>query len=407
MAFNYQALRTMGHTRGAEPGECLAAMQAIRDGDTESWYAAWFRMGKCCEEWAERSTDARSCGHAYLRASNYYRCSEFFLNPGDERKIPAYNISAGMFQRGLIALGIRHEIWDVPYEDATMRAYFFPGDSGKPLIMVCGGYDSTNEESFFWIGSAAIERRYPCIMFEGPGQSNMIRKYGIIFTPAWEKPVRCIIDYAEGRKSELFMSRKILFGISLGGRLVPRAAALEKRIDALVIFGGAFYDVYQTALNQGPLIACYIHRMGMKRVFNIFAWLKSKKDIGLRWAINNGCWTMHVDNAYDLINQFHSYDLGDYAEAIACDVLILHGEGDHFYNEKAMLPFTDRMINARSIRHHTFRFREGSSAHCQAGALEQAAMVFFDWVKAIGEEKSDKTNMPAFNPSSEGRTQSA
>ncbi|MBN2298877.1 MAG: hypothetical protein JXM72_09790 [Deltaproteobacteria bacterium] len=382
-AFHYQALRTMGHTLGADPGECLLAIGTIRDKDPDSWYEGWQKIGKQCEEWAEKALDDQSKGQAYLRASNYCRSSEFFLHPCDARKIATYNKSAAMFVKGISSLKIQHEVWHVPYENASMRVYFFPGDAGKPLILVCGGYDSTNEESFFWIGQAAVARGYPCIMFEGPGQSNMIRQYNIKFTPAWERPVKSVLDYTEKQKPELASSKKILFGISLGGRLVPRAAACEKRIDALVIFGGAFYDAHRTALNQAPYIARLIYSLGLKKLFNLLSRVKVRHDIALNWAINNGCWTMEADNAYDLIKNFHLYNLDDYADDITCDVLLLHGENDHFYCEKDMLPFRNRLINARSFTMHTFRSNDGSAAHCQAGAIRQAELVFFDWIRRV------------------------
>ena len=383
-AFHYQVLRTMGHQLGANPGECLAAIAGIRDGDAESWYASWDAMGRFCEDAAKHALDSITQGKAYLRACNYYRNSEFFLQPPDQRKMSTYDKSAAMFVKGISALGIAHEVWAIPYEDARMRVYYFPGQADKPLIMICGGYDSTNEESFFWIGHGVIERGYPCIMFEGPGQSNLIRQYDMKFTPEWEKPVKAVLDYAENKQPELIFRKKVLYGISLGGRLVPRAAAYEKRIDAVVIQGGAAYDAHRAALNLMPLLARIIYHLGLRYLFNILAGFKAKCDIGLRWAINNGCWTIGVASAFDLVKIFRSYSLDDYIEKITCDVLIMNGECEHFYNpESDSAPFKNRLTCARSFTHHLFRGQEGAAAHCQAGALEQAEQVFFDWVGLI------------------------
>ena len=380
-AFHYQTLRTMGHPLGANPGECLAAIAGIRDGNAESWYEGWHAMGRRCEGWAQSSPDRITQGKAYLRASNYYRTSEFFLHPSDERRITTYDRSAALFVKGLDALGIRHAVWDIPYADARMRAYFFPGQEGKPLIMVCGGYDSTNEESFFWIGEGAVARGYPCLLFEGPGQSHMIRRYKIRFTPAWEQPVKAVLDHAEARRPELAGRKKILFGISLGGRLVPRAAACEKRIDAVAIHGGAMFDVHRVALNQMPLPGRILYHLGLKGLFNALAAWKAERDIGLRWAVNNGCWTMGVADPFDLVRNFRSYALEGYLPKITCDVLIMNGAQEHFYRpDRDTPPLKARLTQARSVTEHLFRAPEGAAAHCQAGALEQAEQVFFDWV---------------------------
>ncbi len=383
-AFHYQVLRTMGHSLGANPGECLAAIANIRDGDAESWYANWYAMGRLCEGMAERARDSITQGKAYLRACNYYRNSEFFIHPSDQRKITTYNKSAALFVKGISALGIKHEVWSMPYENAQLRAYYFPGQEDKPLIMVCGGYDSTNEESFFWIGHAVIERGYPCIMFEGPGQSKMIRQYDMKFTPEWEKPVKAVLDYTETTQPELVTRKKILLGISLGGRLVPRAAAYEKRIDAVVILGGAAYDAHQAALNLMPLPARIVYNLGLAKLFNIMAGFKAKYDIGLRWAIDNGRWTIGVASAFDLVKAFQSYSLDEYIGKITCHVLVMNGDKEHFYDpEKDPAPFKARLSAACSFTEHCFPAQEGAAAHCQAGALEQAHQIIFDWVARI------------------------
>ena len=82
--FSLQLLRILGQTyyKGADIGECLSTAYRIREGDFESWHIEWLRTAKRIHKYAD---ECLSKGHivsarqAYLRASNYYRASEFLL----------------------------------------------------------------------------------------------------------------------------------------------------------------------------------------------------------------------------------------------------------------------------------------------------------------------------------------
>jgi alpha-beta hydrolase superfamily lysophospholipase len=384
-AFHYQALRVMGHSSasGANPGECLAAMRSIRDGDAESWYQAWHASGVKCEKAGRSAMDRVSKGKALLRASNYFRASEFFLKPSDSRRLHVYRESADTFTKALAALNISHKAWRVPYERVSMQAYYFPGETNKPLIIACGGYDSTLEELFFWIADAARERGYPCVMFEGPGQSNMIREYGITFIPEWERPVAALLDFMKYEEPGLANRKKVLIGTSMGTMLALRAAAFEKRIDAVVGFGG-FFDMKDAAWSQIPFIARWIYGLGLKGVFNRMVRLKASRDIGKQWALDNGCWTIGAGSPYELLEKTGSFTLKPCADKITCDVLILSAKKDHLIPAGDAKRFRRSIRNARSFSDHTFLEEDGTGEHCQAGAVEQMHRVFFDWVKGLG-----------------------
>lgn len=383
-AFHYQALRTMGHSAafGACPGECMAVIGRIRDEDPESWYQSWHAFGEQCERMSVTEGDAVSRGKALLRASNYYRASEFFLPPADPRRLHTYRQSAACFVRALQTLKVTHKTWKIPYDRVSMHAYYFPGDEARPLVIVCGGYDSTIEELFFWAGHAAMERGFPCILFEGPGQSNMLREYGVKFTHEWEKPLKILLDYAEWEAPELAKKRKILLGVSMGAMLALRASARDKRIDAATGFGG-FFSMQEAALAQLPRIGRWFFQLGFEGVFNRLARFKASQDIGRRWALDNGCWTLGADSAYDLLVKTGDYTIAPVAEEITCNVLIIRGEQDHLVPSADSARFRKHLTRARTYREHTFETAHGSGEHCQAGAIEQFHQVFFDWVEGL------------------------
>ena len=77
-----------------------------------------------------------------------------------------------------------------------METLFFRSSrpEAKDVLVVNGGFDSTLEELYFTIGSAAIERGFHVLIFEGPGQGNLLRRYNLPLTHAWEKPAAAAID---------------------------------------------------------------------------------------------------------------------------------------------------------------------------------------------------------------------
>jgi alpha-beta hydrolase superfamily lysophospholipase len=130
----------------------------------------------------------------------------------------------------------------IPYEMTALPGYFYrPNDSEKPrpTLLVHGGYDSIGEELYLLVAAAAIQRKYNCLIFEGPGQGALIREQHLPFRPDWERVVTPVVDYLLTRP-EVDPARIALLGISVGGYLAPRAAAFEHRLAALIANDGIY-----------------------------------------------------------------------------------------------------------------------------------------------------------------------
>ena len=206
-------------------------MKLITEGDSQSWYAAWSATAARVLALAERTLDPLSKGGAYMRASNYQRTGEFLLPPDDPKRPESWEKTLSYFHRGLDALGIRDEYFNVPYEAGSLRALYLPGPEGahaKPLIVVVGGFDSILEELYPVLGKAALDHGYCVLLYEGPGQGEALRKYSLRFTPKWEKPTKAVIDEFLGTHAK--PAEIVLIGMSMGGYFAPRAVAFEERI---------------------------------------------------------------------------------------------------------------------------------------------------------------------------------
>src|SRR5262249_46959292 len=241
--YHHLTLRVLGEIPygGADTGEVISTIRHIRAGDSESWFAAWSNTAERVSSAARSLSDPTSRGRALLRAHNYYRSAEFLLEPDDPRRPQTWAKNTQAFYDGLEALGIRHERIAVPYGSHHLNAVYFPGGAGselRPLILACGGFDSTMEELYFVIAAGAVGRGYSVLIFEGPGQGSVLREQGLTFTHEWELPTGRVLDgfLASHPKPRQIVS----IGISMGGYLAPRAAAFDPRIDGVVAFDVLF-----------------------------------------------------------------------------------------------------------------------------------------------------------------------
>ncbi|MCK7466993.1 MAG: alpha/beta hydrolase [Desulfosudis oleivorans] len=147
------------------------------------------------------------------------------------------------------------------------------------------------------------------------------------------------------------MQKKILLGISMGAMLALRAAAIEKRIHAAAGLGG-FFSMKDAALAQIPPMGRFLYRLKFKDMFNRFASLKASHDMGKRWALNNGYWTIGADTPFDLLEKTDPFSLTEVADKITCDVLIMSSDKDHLIPTSEAGRFKQHIKNARSIQVH-------------------------------------------------------
>jgi hypothetical protein len=176
--YHFQTLRALNDIPydGADTSEVLETIKHIRAGDSDSWYGAWERTGDRVSELADRTKDPISRGRAHLRAHNYFRTAEFLLAPGDPRRAFSWKKNIEAFYKGLDTLDVRYERIRAPYGAHHLNALYFPGAKGsekRPLVAICGGFDSTLEELYFVLVPAALERGYSVLAYEGPGQGSI------------------------------------------------------------------------------------------------------------------------------------------------------------------------------------------------------------------------------------------
>lgn len=173
----------------------------------------------------------------YLRAAKYYSQALFFVlgSSTPEKEEETYlKMDAAWTQ----AAALSEPSWQkvaIPYENSTLPGWFCPSPLGgrQPTVIVTNGSDGQNIDIFAYGPEAGLQRGYNILMYDGPGQGEMLFVRTLPFRYDWEAVVTPIVDYLLTR-SDVDPDRIALTGWSMGGDLVARAAAFEPRLAAIV-----------------------------------------------------------------------------------------------------------------------------------------------------------------------------
>ena len=380
--YHFQTLRVFNGipAGGADTGEILEALRGIRVGDAQSWYRGWNDAGERALKLAGAARHPRSRGGALLRAHNYFRTAQFLLPPGDPKRPLAFAKDNETFYAGLRSLGVAHEVIKVPYGEHSLKAVYYPVSGGSqtlPLIVFCGGYDSTLEELYFTLVDGANRRGHAVLTYEGPGQGSALREQGLTFTHEWERPTSAVLDaFLKGHDRP---SKMILVGMSMGGYLAPRVAAFDSRFDGVVAFD-VLFDMGEAAWRYVPPLVVWLAAHGMVALVEAIVRIKAATNPDLRWALANGQWVMGTRTPMDTLRAFDNYTLEGIASRITADVLILAGEKDHFVPLSQVERMRTALTGARSVTVRIFDQASGGAEHCQEGAMTLWHQAFFEWM---------------------------
>ncbi|TGL61096.1 alpha/beta fold hydrolase [Leptospira sarikeiensis] len=382
-AYHFQTLRAFNDIRtdGADTGEIIETIRHIEEGNAQSWFDAWEKTGDRVLQRAEALSDPVSRGQAYLRAHNYFRTAEFFLDPDDPKRPVAFDKQVKTFFSGLDSLSVQYEKIRIPYGKYHLNAIYYPGPKGsekKPLIVMVNGFDGTMEELYFDLARNAYERGYSVLTYEGPGQGSIIRNQNLPFTYEWEKPTSAVLDTFLINHSK--PNKMILVGVSLGGYLASRAAAFEKRFDGLVAYD-VLYDFGKVAENATPGIALWLEKRELYSIIEILVKIKATFSSTFSWGVKNGRWTLGTKSTVETLSTMRKFTLNEVARNIKQDVLVFAAAEDHFIPLTQLDNFKKSLTNAKSVQAIVYDRESGGAEHCQLGAPTLWQADFFEWIR--------------------------
>ena len=384
--FNYELVRgiSIQQAGAAELGECVETMRRVRRGDLDSWTREWSALAARVADYAQAARDAGDAATArlaYLRASNYYRMAAFYAHFTDPRHRTLWRRSTECFAAMIPLSDRRIERVGIAYGDSRLPGYFVSAGAGpRPTLIALGGFDSTKEEVYCWIGSVAAERGWHCLIFEGPGQwGALMDNPGLVFEADYEKPVSAAVDYLCSRP-DVDQARIALIGYSAGGYLAPRAAAGEPRISACIA-NTLVVDCGESA------------RAGLKGLTNpkaidsLFA-VMAKTSIAARWGFQHAQWSLGINKPHEWIDVYEPFTLKGLEDRFTHPMLFLFGEDDikdAAASSRAIVAgLVDFIASLPCQRYvHVFPRSQGASSHCQMGGLSYAHAVIFAWLDHV------------------------
>jgi pimeloyl-ACP methyl ester carboxylesterase len=383
-SFRFMRILALAGTGGSEVNECYLVLEKAKKNNDQSWIKEWATMAGKLERAAEQSIKAGQAFNArqqYLRASSYYQVAMFSLSPADERLFTYLAKSRELFHKASKLFSPQIEIVDIPFGDARLPAYFMSGGEGKrPTLLVINGGDSTNEEMIHFIGFAATQRGWNCVVFEGPGQWSALQlNPGLVMTVDYEKPVKAVVDYLLLR-NDIDPEKIVLYGLSLSSLLAARAVAYEKRISACILNGGPVVDVNEAWEAVRPPFV----KKTIPGVWDFLFGIVMKFSAQFAGLVNHFMWSFGVSSLREVLEAFVPFNIRGLAPMIHCPTLILEGEAEYAQTDRKTALSAIRFISELtcSTTIHEFGIdKDGwAASHCQIGGVSAASVVIFDWL---------------------------
>ncbi|SBU99657.1 Predicted hydrolase of the alpha/beta-hydrolase fold [Streptomyces sp. Ncost-T6T-1] len=252
--FNFAGLLALGAAgmRASDVGEVLTAVNTINTAglDEQTFTDTFLALGDRLAAPPRQGRTTRGGGGGReaheqtrrfrsLRASQYYAQALFYVlgtdAPGREEAVyragrRGWDTFAGLCDPAAVTDR-------VPYGRKTsMPVWFFRPDTSKrrrPTVILTNGSDGQNVDMWTYGVGAALERGWNALVYDGPGQGELLFVQGVPFNGTWERAVSPLVDWLL-RRPDVDPRRIALTGISMAGNLTVRAAAFEHRLAALV-----------------------------------------------------------------------------------------------------------------------------------------------------------------------------
>lgn len=363
---------------GMSPGALLHCFSLIRDGDPRSWISVFTKAGEEAARRAEKALAGRNC-----EAAQEWSAAQIAFRAALEMSDPRTSEAAGLtkrlrhaFEAFLSANGSPLVGWDVEFHDSHLPVYATPGVAqAEQLLVIVGGGDTYVEDLWFFGGKAAIERGWPVLLADYPGQGDTPSR-GLHFGERTIDGMRRVVDDIRERG---FRGELVLLGWSGGGIFTTRFAATARptdRVSALVASTpihdpGTFFRKALPAVIQGEPGSVLVRTaLGIARRNRV-----------LRTSLDRYDWQFGPGGISTIADRFDDFALD--LSSLRLPVLALVGLDEDAESLRQAQDVIDQVQPYHSSsRLVTFDQWTGAQAHCQVGNLPLALTPAFDWLEA-------------------------
>ena len=360
--FSYQFRRGLGETQegGGAVSEVMQAGSRIIAGDAESWHREWTVIARRNHERGDMEFvrgHVRTAMNCWLRAANYYREAEFWLDPRDPRRLFTFDACETVSKQFFTRLTPPGEVVEIPYENGvSLPGYFIRSPTGgakQPVLISFGGLDSFKDELWFMNGRGAVQRGMSVLLVDGPGQGGTLRRHGVTTRFDYEVPVGKCIDWLVAR-ADVDAARIAVSGSSLGGYYAARAGAMEPRLAACIAHGAMW-------------------------------------DIGARWKTRDDshglakhmCWVFGGANMKESAEIAAPFKLEGVLENMRCPFLVIHGGHDVLGVENAKTVYDYAVKHGVNATLRLTSAEETGAEHCQHDNPTLGQELMLDWLADV------------------------
>ncbi|GAA3828546.1 alpha/beta hydrolase family protein [Streptomyces chiangmaiensis] len=393
--FNFDGLRALGGSGqgSADAGEVLTAVNAINKAglSAQTYVRTFRRLGdRLMKEPEDGRTDASTMRFRALRAAQYYAQALFYVldsdDPGSEE---------GLYQAGRGAWDTFCRLSDaapvtdnVTYGSTPLPVWFFrPDASGqpRPTVILTNGSDGQNVDMWTYGVRTALDRGWNALVYDGPGQGQMLFLNRVVFTPSWEHVVSPLVDWLVSR-SDVNGDKIAVAGLSMAGDLAARAAAFEERIAALVTMPGClepwlgFPKEIREVLtaNKDETNNVWNKEVAPKLSRTEAAMLKKRFEPFSVQAMLAARQGKLFTDFYTPAKLIQSLAVTNVVSRIKVPTLVLDYEFEQFYPGQAGQMFDALTAPKEYVR---LTAATGAQLHCSPMAPQQHCEVVFDWLQ--------------------------